>query len=386
MTTDAAIVAGAGPAGLAAAITLARAGRRVVVREWHDRVGRRFHGDFQGLENWSDNGDVLEELAAAGMVVNFDCLPVTEGTVFDGRGRAHRIRSERPIFYMLRRGSVAGSLDRGLLAQARSAGAEIRFGERVKRLTGDGIFATGPRRADIIATGLLFDTDHADGAWLALGDHLAPGGYAYLLVAGGRGTLASCLYRGFSRQAEYLARTRRFFEDRTGITLRAARPFGGYGAWRHAASAQRGGHPMAGERGGFQDALAGFGLRYAIRSGILAARSLLDSRDYDQMWKPALGAGVARGSINRAIFEHAPAWLVDRSVAKLAQGDVRRSLRRLYQPGPLSRLAMPVLARVTRDPRFEMTCGKAGCGCDWCKCPDRAGRRQPLKEMPHARI
>lgn len=43
-------IAGAGPAGLAAAITLARAGRQVVVHELQSDVGHRFKRDFQGLE------------------------------------------------------------------------------------------------------------------------------------------------------------------------------------------------------------------------------------------------------------------------------------------------------------------------------------------------
>ncbi|MBI2959234.1 MAG: NAD(P)-binding protein, partial [Betaproteobacteria bacterium] len=55
-------VVGAGPAGLAAAITLARAGCRVIVHEAQREVGYRFGGDLQGLENWSTKGDVLDAL------------------------------------------------------------------------------------------------------------------------------------------------------------------------------------------------------------------------------------------------------------------------------------------------------------------------------------
>lgn len=44
-------IVGAGPAGLAAAITLARAGRAVIVHEAQAEVGYRFQRDLQGLEN-----------------------------------------------------------------------------------------------------------------------------------------------------------------------------------------------------------------------------------------------------------------------------------------------------------------------------------------------
>jgi flavin-dependent dehydrogenase len=64
-------IVGGGPAGLACAIVLARAGYRVVIHEQHTRVGSRFHGDFQGLENWSSDQDVLDELALSGIQALF---------------------------------------------------------------------------------------------------------------------------------------------------------------------------------------------------------------------------------------------------------------------------------------------------------------------------
>ncbi|MDZ4140519.1 MAG: NAD(P)-binding protein, partial [Methylotenera sp.] len=68
-------IGGAGPAGLAAAITLAKAGRHVLVHEAQSEVGHRFDGDFQGLENWSTQQDVLDLLREIGITTEFATLP-----------------------------------------------------------------------------------------------------------------------------------------------------------------------------------------------------------------------------------------------------------------------------------------------------------------------
>lgn len=38
----------------------------------------RFHRDFQGLENWTTEADVLAESQALGIEPDFDCTPVCE--------------------------------------------------------------------------------------------------------------------------------------------------------------------------------------------------------------------------------------------------------------------------------------------------------------------
>ncbi|MDA8051886.1 MAG: NAD(P)/FAD-dependent oxidoreductase [Rhodospirillales bacterium] len=366
--SDSITIAGAGPAGLVSAIVLARAGRTVVVREWHESIGHRFHDDFQGLENWSDERDVLEEMWSFGVAADFDSYPVKEGTVFDPKGRARKVRSSRPLYYTVRRGSLPGTLDEGLLSQARRAGAEIRFGDKVQHLEGKGILAGGPRIAGAIAVGYVFETDMADGDWFALGNDLAPLGYAYLLVHGGRGTLATCLFTEFKHQAEYLKRTARFFVEKAGLTMRVARPFGGFINVRVPRHAVQGGHPVIGEQAGFQDALAGFGLRYAMRSGALAARSVIEGVSYERLWRQALRPGLSAGVVNRMLFNALGERGWQSAVNRLAAGDTGLVLRRFYGPSILSRVLFPMARRFYRRPLADPSCDHRDCQCVWCAC------------------
>ncbi len=361
-------VVGAGPAGLACAIALARGGRRVVVREWRQQVGARFHGDFQGLENWSDARDTLDELRAFGIAPTFDAVPVYEGTAFDHTGKRYRVKSARPLYYLVHRGRNAGSLDRGLLDQALEAGVEVRFGDRVRHVQGPAVLAGGPRRADAIAVGYLFETDMPDGGWIALDNRIAPLGYAYLLVHDGRGTMATCLFKDFKRQAEYAKRTLAFFQDRTGLVMRNARPFGGYVNFRLPRTAMRGGRPVVGELAGFQDALAGFGLRYAFRSGVLAARSLLEGTDYTRLWRRELLPALRVGTVNRFIFNLLRERGWRHALRKLGLADTGTTLRRFYGPSPLSRVLFPIARFRYRSVLRDPSCDHVACGCVWCQC------------------
>lgn len=361
-------VIGAGPAGIACALVLARAGHRVVVREWHRDVGARFHGDFQGLENWSGQQDVLDELAAAGIEASFEHHAVSQGTVYDSQGMSYRIQSQRPLYYLVRRGGGAGCLDQDLLRQATDAGAEVIFGDRAGEVQGTAVLAIGPRRADAIAVGYVFETDIPDGSWLVLDNGLAPLGYAYLLIHRGRGTVASCMFSGFKRQAEYVARTVTFFRERVGLEMRNPRPFGGFANFRLPRTAVQGGHPVIGEQAGFQDALAGFGMRYALRSGLLAARSILDGTDYTSLWRQELLPLLRAGIVNRFIFNlfGEPGWRV--AVRWLSRGDTRLVLQRFYRPSLLSRLLFPVARLRYRAPLGDGSCDHVDCQCVWCQC------------------
>jgi len=338
-----------------------------LVREWHDTVGTRFHSDFQGLENWSDRRDVLDELREAGVETHFMTHPVREGIAFDAWGESHLIGNDRPLYYLVHRGSTAGSLDHGLLEQALDLGVEVRFGDRVREPAQQGVLAIGPRIADAIAAGYLFETDMPDGNWVAFNNALAPLGYAYLLIHDGRGTLASCMFTGFKRQADYVARTVEFFSEKVGLRMRDPRPFGGFANFRLPRTAVQGGHLVVGEQAGFQDALAGFGMRYALRSGILAARSLIEAQDYTQLWRNELLPLLRTGAANRFIFntlgERGWRW----ALRGLSRSDTATKLFRLYQPSLLTRLVFPIAYWKYRAPLRDPSCDHVACGCVWCQ-------------------
>ncbi len=361
-------VAGAGPAGLTAAIILARAGREVVVHEAQREVGSRFGRDFQGLENWSSAEDVLTLMEEEGLTTRFAAMPCHRGTVYDAWGNAYDIRSEQPLFYMIERGPGPGSLDSALLHQARDLGVEVRFNSRLKHLSGPGILAAGPRAADAIAVGYHFDTDMEDGFWAICDDGLAPKGYAYLLIMGGRATLKSCMFADFKQEKRYVDRTLEAFQRLTGVQMKNPVPHGGAGNFRIPQSAYSGRHPLVGEQAGFQDTLWGFGIRLAMASGRLAAQSLLTGENYDTLWRRELLPQMETSVVNRALYSLAGnrgyRWFLRRLSTRQ---DIRRSLRRQYQTSWPKRVMLSWANGRYQSQRKDVSCSHVDCNCVWCR-------------------
>ena len=104
-------IAGAGPSGLAAAIVLARAGRKVEVHEAKRDVGMRFIGDLQVIEGASERETVPDFLDRIGIERNFYFRPATWATFYDHRGKGRTIRSDAPYGYFIHRGAEENTLD-----------------------------------------------------------------------------------------------------------------------------------------------------------------------------------------------------------------------------------------------------------------------------------
>lgn len=362
-------IAGAGPAGLAAAITLARAGRRVIVHETHPEVGYRFGSDLQGLENWSTEQDVLDMLQRLRLATDFAALPCVRGIGFDAWGERYDIVGKKPLFYLVERGPGPSTLDSALLNQARSLEVEVCFNSRLDQVEGPAILATGPKTADAIAVGYHFESDWDDGFWIIYDDDIAPKGYAYLLIKNGRGTVKSCMFTDFKQEQRYVQRTVEAFQRLVGLEMKNPRPHGGVGNFRIPARAVTGVHPVAGEQAGFQDFLWGFGMRYAMISGVLAARSLLQGEDYDRLWRMQLGSQLWNGQVNRAIFaslgNRGYRWFLRRN--RTRRWDAHLFLHGFYQPWPVKRLLLPWARRQLRLRRKDVSCDHVDCQCVWCR-------------------
>lgn len=360
-------IIGAGPAGLAAAIVLARHGQKAKVYETAPDVGHRLHGDFQGLENWSTEADIKDLLHDMGIETNFFFSPYYESTVYAPALAPVIVKSERPLFYLVKRGPLPGTLDAGLKEQALSLGVEINFNHRVGTYDGPAIVATGPQKADAIGYGITFTTNMEDQAIVVLDDAIAPKGYAYLLVDKGHGTMVTILYREFRKETEYFTKTRRFFADTGRTDIKDEKRFGCYVNFFMRDSQLVRGKLYVGEAAGFQDCLWGFGMRYALSSGSLAAKSIIEGADYDSLWKKELRPLIETSLVNRFLFDKAgPAgyrWLTK----KMAQGDPRALLQKHYNPSFPKSLLLPWAGRHHKNREKENNLSHEDCDCIWCR-------------------
>lgn len=294
-------IAGAGPSGLTAAIVLARAGRSVEVHEAKSDVGKRFIGDLQIIEGASERETVPELLLRIGIDCNFYFRPANWATFYNHRGVARTIRSREPYGYFIRRGAEDNTLDRGLLAQARALGVNVVFNSR---LTGADILATGPAAPDGLAREMTWHSDEAERIDVFFNHELSPGGYSYLFILDGIATFGCAIVAGFKKIDEYfdhsLAAAQRLHRFTIPAETRTGYSYMNFHLKEHA---KNGDAMIVGEAAGFQDYLFGLGIRYAITSGYLAARSMIEQRDFDELWHAEFGAKQETSLVNRYLYE-----------------------------------------------------------------------------------
>ena len=298
-------ILGAGPAGLTAAINLAIEGYDVDVFEKNNDVGLGIKRNLQGLENWSDKLDVVEEFKKMKIHPNFDCEPFKDLKITNNT-KNWDFSCQKPAFYLVKRGNDGNSLDQGLKKQALNNGVNIKFGDTAPIDEVD-IVATGPdpKYKFAVGRGLTFKTDHENLAVGLVNNYHAFKGYSYLLVSNGCGCIATVLFENFSDLNKYFDRTINSFLGKYDLKMEDPNKFAGYGSFSNKISKNKN-KIFVGETAGIQDLLWGFGIRNAVKSGYLAAKCIVDGndcKDYykstEKYFKSKLNAGI----VNRFLWE-----------------------------------------------------------------------------------
>ena len=347
MTEGPVHILGAGLSGLSAAIILAKSGVEVHVHEIRKDSGARFDGDFQGLENWTRRRDFFDEMRDWGLdpdefksdsfsIVDLahpdDVItnPITDGVAFR----------------VVERGTDRHCIDQGFKRMARAAGVEIHYGS--KRSPEDcQIIGAGPKDSSAIAFGEVFHTDHPNHVTFQLNDKLAPGAYSYLIIIDGVGLICTCLWRKQRKSSRYLNETIAWYEEKYELNRRPIKRVGGKGDFSIPEKYVHEGRYYVGEAGGLQDFMWGFGMRYAITSGVLAGKAILGECDYEEEVKDRLLPLIKVSATNRFLMNRigdrgfkmvANHWMRDQK----RKGDGLEFMRWVYRPGFFRRMIWPI--------------------------------------------
>jgi flavin-dependent dehydrogenase len=298
-------ILGAGPAGLSAAINLARNGYDVDVFEKNHDVGNKLKSNLQGLENWSEEQDVVEEFKKMNIQTNFDCEPFHNLRITNSK-KNWDFSCQKPAFYIIKRGLDDDSLDQGLKKQALDNGVNIRFGETAPHEDMD-IIATGaePKYKFAVGKGISFETDKPNIAVGLVNNYHAFKGYSYLLVSNGFGCIATILFEGFEDLNKYFKRTINEFSLKFDLNEKNHVKFSGFGSFSNQIKRKEN-QMIIGEKAGFQDLLWGFGIRNAVKSGFIASKIIIEGKEYKEYYniaenyfKPKFNSGI----VNRFVWE-----------------------------------------------------------------------------------
>ena len=340
-------ILGAGLSGLAAATILAKSDREVHVYEVRHDSGARFDGDFQGIENWTSEMDFFDELEEWGLnskEFKSDSFGIVD--LIHPDDVITKPETDGVAFRVVERGTADHTIDQGFKRMAIESGVKIHYGVRKSPEECD-IVAAGPKESSAVAFGEIFETSHQNLVAFQLNDKLAPGAYSYMIIIDGIGLICTCLWRKQKKSGRYLNETIAWYERNYELDRKPIKRVGGKGDFGVPTKYVSDGRYYVGEAGGLQDFMWGFGMRYAITSGVLAAKSILGECDYEREVRNRLLPLVKASAINRFLLNRvgdrgfklvANYWMRDQR----KKGDGLAFMKWLYQPGILRRALWPL--------------------------------------------
>lgn len=305
-------IIGGGVAGLTAAINMKKAGVDVEVHERKSYCGKHT-GDFQFLENWTFKDDALDILRRMNIQTDFYVKPCHSQEAMSPSGKMYFGTSKKPITYLVKRGRSADSIDRSIESQCLQRGIKLVFNSKLTTQEAD-IIATGIKKPNFIATTVMFPCEHEYRSVLIFDNSLSKEFYSYFVVNDNVGEI-TCVNPvnnkdHIVRLEKTVKRCEKIFAIKIkNIIGRFSAPLSFYPLKQARINDQY----FVGEAAGFQDCFMGFGMLYAFKSGYLAAKSIIDNRDYRQLINQEILKPIQVSCANRLLWEK----LSDRGYEKL---------------------------------------------------------------------
>jgi flavin-dependent dehydrogenase len=300
-------IIGSGVAGLSSSIKLAKSGHNATVYEQNKSIG--FGGDnFQAVRNYDLPEDFLDYLLKQGIKVN-SFNPINKIIKYAPSGKSMIVQSEaKPLFYVFRRGLAPNSIDSQLYKQALDLGVNFSFNEKKTLSSGD-IVASGAIFRNIWGYGAVFEGVNVDKGTIHLfmdNTYAPKGGYIYAIPFGqDKLTIAATTFDLNSPLPLLFEKFIKENQTISGLINSSSRRtyFGGYAYSNSPVTAEIKGTKFVGSAAGFVEAARGFGVRYSIESGCLAADSIIENKSYDSLWKKAFENELLDGLKRRFFLE-----------------------------------------------------------------------------------
>jgi len=294
-------IAGAGIAGLTAAINLAKGDKEVEVHEKLSYAGAKIKPNIQILENWSVK-NILHELKKVNISLP-TTHPVKKIVIYSpSLIKATVIGKTKPIGYFIQRGGRK-SFEYHLYKLAKKNGVKFVFNSSPSRAD---IIATGAKKVDAYGVGGVFEgiDMQKDTAEVFFDYKYCPYGYIYLIPHGKGKTTVMFGTFGKYKLWDYIEKAKKHHpilkeKFRGSKLLSKVYGFIKYGGPNFV----NGKTLFIGEAAGFQDAMFGYGMKYAIFSGYFAACATLHGSDYNKLCNKSFGSEIRLHLLGNKFFK-----------------------------------------------------------------------------------
>ena len=290
-------ILGAGISGLVAGIILAKNNYQVKIFEKRSRVGSFFKKDVHSLRNYLYDYDVIDEYKRLGIDIS-NIYPVFKEFRYSPSLKCLEIYSkDKPLFYNFLRGyEDEHSLDNELLKIAKNCGVQIFFNHIIDLGKEINIVATGASSMKIMGYGGHYKkTSNVNAVPIHyfLDNRYAPQGYIYITPFFNEFSLVITTTK-IEDKEQLKKRFNAFLENNSIIkknleNAEFKNEIFGYASFNIFKSAVKANKLYIGEAAGFLDAATGFGTHYAIISGYLAAKTIINNENYNKLWKEYFG-------------------------------------------------------------------------------------------------